>query len=1144
MSAIKFSARIVAAAAMALGLAASCGQLLGDVIVDDIPGEEPQSDDKPLLPEKICEVGVTACEGKVLQLCTDDGTAWAALEVCGSPELCESSDLSTVSGCIPPACATEQMSCDGNMLRLCNIARNGWEVFDTCESAAHCDAGAKQCLPAPCEPGDRRCNVGNLEACNDTRTAWEQLDTCETNELCEATLAPPTTVGEVQSTSQLPVPEVLSDPQGRPLECRGAVCVPKEVRCDEQVNPANLLVCNEGQTAFIRAEECATPKLCEASITYTGLRGSPRCVRPTCSVGEHRCTETGGLELCNIDRDGFDPIEQCIGAPFCNAVAADNGGLGCEDAPCDPGEQQCNGPQILVCSADQTQFVANGAPCETRGLCNDDNPLAAFCQAPVCQRGPFSGTEFRCEGTTLLRCNDQHTGYDPLNTCATAALCNASLGFAGCQPPVCSPGETRCSGDFVQRCNSDRTAFESTERCDAGTCDGTLGRCADPCVQGSARCNAQGNLEECRNPLVGREITARCGSVQLCDAAARTCRQPPAGCTADGVRRCRQQGQNTVLEVCTDGRSRFATLDTCPPGEFCDPGDQQCDVCQQGSDPTCEGNNLATCAANGQTEGGQTCNSGCLTQTGADRCLNCVPGETRCEGRQLVVCRTRNGTEVLDREDCDTNQLCQATLASCTGENCRCETSACDPGERRCNGAQPEVCNAGQTGFDAAGASCGLEQNCNPSTGRCFACAVGDVSCNNGQLLGCAQDRSGFTQPLGTRRCTSDNGGDRSQSCNGATLVDTRCQGNTPECFDGRCNECDPGDFDVECTDAVETVCAGGDIQEEPCGGSAGCFEGVCSLGGCATAPSERGTPCTRQNNNPGFCDGFREPSCVQCVNNGQCNDNNECTDNVCSAAGTCQFPARVATCNNGAGSCNALGQCVQCLGPADCDDDNECTTNTCSPAGVCQFPAVMGGRCEGDGFCRAGACVECNGNGTCNDGNDCTTDTCSEAGACAFTPNGGTCNGGADVCSGRNCVDCIEGAGGCDDGEVCQGTTCVAPCGGVSCDFGCDIVANRCNPCTPAGCSGNPTPCTTLVCNDGPSCDTENRNGLSCGENLICEGDQCVAVTPPDPDPPGDGDPPGGAGDPPGGGNNPDCDGVCDPVGDLLNGCFLFDCP
>jgi hypothetical protein len=1044
VSVFKLSARIVVAAVAALGFAASCG--LGDY---------PITYNKPLLPDAVdagtggptppavvCELGVTACEGRALQLCTDGGTAWATLEVCETVDLCESSSVSTVSACLPPQCGVEQMSCDGNMLRLCNVMRTGWELFDACESAAHCDAGNRQCLPAPCEPGNRRCNVGNLERCNDDRTAWEPLDTCETNELCQATLAPPAAVGELLGASQLQTP--LVDDEG-PIACLSPVCIPREVRCD--VN--RLMACNPGQTDLALFEECATPKLCEASITYTGLRGSPRCVRPTCAAGEHRCTETGVLEVCNADRDGYDPIEACIGSPFCNAVAADNGLPGCEDAPCDPGEQQCNGAQIQVCAQDQTRFDPLNAPCETRGLCNDDNPLGAFCQAATCQRGPFSGSEFRCEGAALLRCNDQHTGFDGIGSCATPGLCNAALGFAGCQPPACAPGETRCSGNFVQRCNEQRTGFDNIEQCAAGTCDSFAGRCSDPCTPGSARCNAQGNLEECRNLLTGREITGRCGSPQLCDAAARTCRTPPAGCTADGVRRCRQTGATSVLEECADGRSRFNTLDTCDVGEVCDLNDIRCDTCQQGSQATCEGSNLVTCASNGQSELVTPCANGCLSVTnGPDRCRNCVPGSVSCEGRQLVVCRQRNGEEVLDRENCDTGPLCQETIAGCTGENCRCETSACDVGARQCNGNQPELCNAGQTAFAADGPNCGVA-GCDPDTGRCFACAIGDVACSNGQLLGCANDRSGFTVALGTQRCLEDTGGDRSQSCNGSQLIDSRCPNAAPACVIGfGCQQCDPDDFTSQCTTTpngseARTLCVGGTVQAIACAGDGDCVDVDCAgPGSCDTGPSPEGTLCTRAGGGSGICNGA--PSqCVEClagVDVTRCNDNNACTDDSCAVSGACSHDPNTATCTlqgGGAGVCS----------------NRVCVPRVCTP----NAPS-----CSGTLFQR------CNANGTAF----VTEDTCASAALC--------------------------GTGGC-----------ASPCVSAQCEFGCNAGLTACNPCNPAQCNGvDPvscdirqcagtqcvsTPqCASALCVDG-ACVECTVAANNCPGDQICERNECV---------------------------------------------------
>jgi hypothetical protein len=1170
VSVFKLSARIIVGAAAALGFAASCG--LGDYPITYnrplLPGEaDGGTGGPPTPPEVICELGVTACEGRALQLCTDGGTAWATLEVCETVDLCESSSVSTVSACLPPQCGVEQMSCDGNMLRLCNVMRTGWELFDACESAAHCDAGERRCLDAPCEPGDRRCNVGNLERCNDDRTAWESLDTCETNELCQATLSPAAVVGELLGASQLQAP--AANEEG-PLACLSPVCIPREVRCD--VN--RLMACNAGQTDLALFEECATPKLCDASITYTGLRGSPRCVRPTCAAGEHRCTETGVLEVCNADRDGYDPIEACIGSPFCNAVAADNGQPGCEDAPCDPGEQQCNGAQIQICAQDRTRFDPAGAPCETRGLCNDDNPVGAFCQAATCQRGPFSGSEFRCEGAALLRCNDQHTGFDGIGTCATPGLCNAALGFAGCQPPVCAPGETRCSGNFVQRCNEQRTGFDTIEQCAAGTCDSFAGRCADPCTVGSARCNAQGNLEECRNLLTGREITARCGSPQLCDATARTCRTPPAGCTADGVRRCRQTGATSVLEECADGRSRFNTLDTCDAGEICDLNDLRCDTCQQGSQATCEGNNLVTCASNGQSELVTPCNNGCLSVTdGPDRCRNCVPGSVSCEGRQLVVCRQRNGEEVLDRENCDTGALCQETIAGCTGEACRCETSACDVGQRQCNGNQPEVCNAGQTGFAADGPNCGAA-GCDEDTGRCFACAVGDVRCNLGQLQGCALDRSGFTLPLGTQRCLSDTGGDRSQSCNGNQLIDSRCPTGAPVCVIGfGCQQCDEEDFVSECTTTPggsegRTECFGGTVEVFACADDGDCVDANCAgAGDCDTSPSRAGTPCTRAGGASGVCNG--PPSqCVECLDVTRCNDNNVCTTDSCSVTGACNHDPNTLACTvqgGGAGVCSnracvrtvctpntascsgALFQRCNGSGTALVTEDTCDSAALCSPAGCAA--ACVESQCEFGCNRDLTACNPCNPaqcNGvdpvTC-DVRECAGNQCVSRSQCA-----------AALCVEGLCVQCTAAADNCPGNQICQGNRCVPPpppaCDPDECPF-----PGRCNPdgLTCAACDDvqdcrsnviDPASCVVPVCGAG-QCVPQGRSGPCVnfqGIEGTCTDENCIVIDDPVPPIPDPGTPPGqgngNGGGNPGQGNGPPnifCNNVCDLLDDLV---------
>src|ERR1051325_10136710 len=102
MTGSKVSGRIIAAALVVIGLVASCAQLMGEVDVEGPPtkpnclgtdlaicGLQPNPDAgvKPA----ICELGTTQCDGRLLQLCTDGGTAWATLQQCASNALCEGS---------------------------------------------------------------------------------------------------------------------------------------------------------------------------------------------------------------------------------------------------------------------------------------------------------------------------------------------------------------------------------------------------------------------------------------------------------------------------------------------------------------------------------------------------------------------------------------------------------------------------------------------------------------------------------------------------------------------------------------------------------------------------------------------------------------------------------------------------------------------------------------------------------------------------------------------------------------------------------------------------------------------------------------------------------------------------------------------
>jgi hypothetical protein len=60
-----------------------------------------EGDEGGLPVEESCELGAVRCDGAVLMLCIDEGTNWAALQVCASPELCDTSDPEKL-GCQEP----------------------------------------------------------------------------------------------------------------------------------------------------------------------------------------------------------------------------------------------------------------------------------------------------------------------------------------------------------------------------------------------------------------------------------------------------------------------------------------------------------------------------------------------------------------------------------------------------------------------------------------------------------------------------------------------------------------------------------------------------------------------------------------------------------------------------------------------------------------------------------------------------------------------------------------------------------------------------------------------------------------------------------------------------------------------------------
>jgi hypothetical protein len=949
-----------------VGLA--CTQLFGDrqnTIATPTPGQTPTVGTTPLQPvgmagpAEICATGQMRCEGALLQTCADDRTSWVTVQRCGAAALCQTNP----AACLAATCSADEMTCAGAVLQKCNAERTGWDLFDTCLSPAHCNADLRQCMPEACNPGDRRCDRSDgdqspvLEACRDDRSDWAPLDACATRELCDQTLTSTNPGGLVLGSDGMVQVQAPTTPETA-LKCNLPACAVGEVRCEG----TRLEYCSEGRTGWISAEECASEALCTGSLNNVTAAGLPACLPPACAAGTHRCTDTGVLQVCSEDRTGFRDQEQCIGAPFCNAVLADQGQAGCRDAPCEAGQMQCNGAQIQVCREDRTGLDDAGAPCESAALCNADDPANAFCEPPVCHRGATAGDEFHCEGAQLQRCNESLSLYDTIQTCVTAALCDASQRQNGCKTPACQPGQHACKGGFLQTCNADQTAFDNTENCGSqAQCDANAGRCADPCEPGTNRCNnPTGDLETCRDRLTGWQPIADCPNVALCDLANNRCDICLGGqfsCADNQLRQCSADGgtfsrQNIPPECAALPNNQGVGIRGCQnnqvvvnPCQFgCTNG--RCHECNPG-DTQCVGNGqIRRCGDDGFYGAPTSCSNGNACD-GVETCQNnqCVRGQApNCNDGNPCTNDTCNPTAgcqfppVANRTTCDPPS---GTLETCSNGNRQvtaCGTLGCAPGSTVCNNCNASVCNGNQF-TPCNGGRFGATVTCNDTDGNvCTGVA-------------CDPQRGCVTTPLSGISCSDGNACNGNETCqNGACSnpPDVACP-NLGEC---RTNTCNP----------QTGACVAGNANGGRCANNTG----TCQGGACVP---DAECSATRACPNGEFC---VNGNCVACRNAGDCNDSNACTTDACSN-GNCSHAA-IAGCSACVGSGALCGgtiliRCVNGVSQnVDCDDNDPSTTDGCSvrtdPNGVCthtpaQVCVPSSSNCDGNTL------IQCNSTGT-----------------------------------------------------------------------------------------------------------------------------------------------------------------------------------
>ncbi|HVZ33146.1 MAG TPA: hypothetical protein VG963_12020, partial [Polyangiaceae bacterium] len=507
-------------------------------------------------------------------------------------------------------------------------------------------------------------------------------------------------------------------------------------------------------------------------------------------------------------------------------------------------------------------------------------------------------SDVRCDESWLESCVEVRQGVTSwlkIEDCGTADLCDKSP-QAHCLASACHAGDSYCDGATPRVCNAALNGWDGLPACDsaatcstnAATCPNGIAPCCltSPCTAGEMRCN-QGGLERCRADQSGWDSVESCESQDLCLGGLGACTGSNAcHCQAPVCAPGETMCDGVQFERCNAGRTGWDILDQCATPELCqqgralEPAHCQQAQCDAGAFFCTSAGVLQSCRPDRTGfQDIQQCDGGaafCNTASGQCDPTACQPGERRCNGAQIEVCLNDRTGFGPDGEPCATPELCSQDDPN----NVHCNPPACDVGAVSCFGtAQLSACNQGRTAFAPVGAPCLRPDLCSAERRRCDFCFPGRQECNPTLTTSrvCSTTGNFFGPetpcPLG---CNAPTG-----TCIPCTVGQYQCQGGTlTRCNDGR--SFTPINRASDCSGASQVSCINGQPTQVGCGAP-----------GCNAASGV----CNECSGNQTVCDGNGFKQC----NGGVFGPTQACDDGLtCAGPGICSCTPLATSCVDG----------------------------------------------------------------------------------------------------------------------------------------------------------------------------------------------------------------------------------------------------